>query len=188
MPGEEPGGLVIPSDIQSAVTPEEARALAGLARGKTVIELGAYHGFSTVVLASVAAEVVSIDWHMGDEHAGLGDTWDIFSASIDRYGMRDRVIVIRERFEDVLPRLAAEHAGKFDGCFLDAKHDEESVTRDLRLALPLIKPGGFCAVHDYGRNAANGHPGFAVTEVADRYGIAGVAGTLAWWFKPGEGT
>jgi hypothetical protein len=181
-----PDGLIIPGDIVSAVTAPEATALADLARGQAVLELGAYLGFSTVVLASVAAEVISVDWHLGDAHAGLGDTWDAFCANLDRYGVADRVHVIRGRFEDVLPPMAAV-VPRFGGCFLDAMHDEESVSRDTALALPLIRPGGFMAWHDYGRGDATGNPGFAVTEVADRYGVDGVAGHLAWWFKPEKG-
>ena len=185
MPAES-GGLIIPEDITSAVTPEEARALAALAAGKIVIELGAWHGYSTIVLASVAAGVISVDWHMGDVHAGLADTWEVFSGNLRRYGVSGRVQVIRDRFEAALPRLLAEADGEpfLDGAFLDAQHDEKSVSRDLGLVLPLIKPGGFISVHDYGRSAATGNDGFAVTEVADRYGVAGVAGHLAWWFKP----
>ena len=179
-----PGDLIIPG-IPSAVTPAEAAALADLARGKTVLELGAHYGFSTVVLASVASWVTSVDWHMGDAHAGPGDTWPTFMANLTRYAMTGRVAVVRERFENTLPVMAA--AGlRFGGCFLDAMHDLESVTRDTELALPLIEPGGWLAWHDYGRSEATGNPGFAVTEVADKYGVAGVTGCLAWWFKPAE--
>jgi hypothetical protein len=181
------GDPVIP-DITSAVTQEEARALADLARGTVVIELGAWHGYSTVVLASVADYVVSVDWHMGDMHAGVQDTWDIFCANLRRYDVADRVQVIRERFDTALPRLLEQAGMPFaDGCFLDAQHDEESVTRDLALVLPLIKPGGFVAFHDYGRGAETGNDGFAVTPVADKFGVAGVTGCLAWGFKPEEG-
>jgi predicted O-methyltransferase YrrM len=182
-----PDDMILP-DIASAVTREEAAALADLARGKTVLELGAHLGFSTVVLASVAAEVISVDWHLGDAHAGLGDTWAAFCSNLDRYGVADRVTVIHGRFEDVLPSWAASPGGvRVDGCFLDGMHDEESVTRDTALALPLIRPGGFMSWHDYGRGTATGNPGFAVTEVADRYGVTGVTGHLAWWLKPEEG-
>lgn len=177
-----PGDLIIPA-IPSAVTAAEAVALADLARGKTVLELGAHHGFSTVVLASVAAQVTSVDWHLGDPHAGLGDTWASFTASLARYGVAGKVVIVRQRFEQALPDMAAAGA-RFGGCFLDGMHDEESVTRDTALALPLIEPGGFMCWHDYGRGAHNGYGGFAVTEVADRYGVTGVAGCLAWWFTP----
>ena len=51
--------------------------------------------------------------------------------------------------------------------------------------LPLIRPGGWVAFHDYGRSEATGHPGFGVTQVADAFGVAGVAGHLAWGYIPG---
>lgn len=174
--------MILPA-IASAVTANEAQALADLAAGKTVLELGAWYGFSTVVLASVAERVTSVDWHYGDDHAGLVDTWEIFTFNLERYGVQDRVEAVRERFEDALPAMA-EQGRTFGGCFLDAHHSEESVTRDIGLAVPLIRPGGFLAFHDYGRGPLTGHPGFGVTEAADRFGITGRTGFLGWGFVP----
>ena len=172
--------LILPA-ISSAVTANESQALADLARGKVVLELGAWFGYSTIVLASVAERVTSVDWHMGDDHAGITDTWEIFCFNIQRYGVANRIEAIRERFEDALPPLA-EQGRKFDGMFLDAHHAEESVDRDLGLALPLMKPGAFVAFHDYGRGPHNGYPGFGVTEAADRFCISGRTGFLGWGF------
>lgn len=173
--------LVLP-DIPTAVTEEEARALAALAAGRTVLELGAYHGFSTIVLASVAERVWSVDWHHGDEHAGQADTWDAYTANLDRYEVSN-VEVCRGRFEDEVPRLAAVGV-RVDGAFIDGQHDGVSVARDLALALTLVRPGGFVAFHDYGRGPATGHPGFAITDVADKFGVVGVVGYLAWGTVP----
>ena len=176
--------ITVPGDIPTAVTREEAARLATLATGKDVLELGAWYGFSTVILAQAARRVVSVDWHQGDEHAGEGDTWDAYRANLARFGVTGKVDARRGRFADVLPALAKQGA-LFDGCFIDAQHDTASVEADLALALPLIRPGGFVAFHDYGRGEATGHPGFGVTEAADRFGVAGVAGHLAWGFRPG---
>lgn len=176
--------IIFPYDVSSAVTPAEATALAALCRDKYVLELGAYHGYSTVVIASVADHVVSVDWHQGDDMAGRGDTWDIFWNTIHRYGVADRVTPVKERFEDALPRMRHDPP-IFDGVFLDAHHSEESVRADLSFTLPLIRPGGFIAYHDYGRCAATGHPGFGVTEAADDVtGVQGQVGHLAWGFLP----
>ena len=184
MPEEIARELIIPYDVTSAVTPAEAAALAALCRDKTVLELGAYHGYSTVVIASVAGKVVSVDWHQGDDMAGRGDTWDVFCNTVSRYGVASRVEAVKERFETALPRLLRE-GEQFDGCFLDAHHSEESVRADLDLALPLVRAGGFIAYHDYGRGAATGHPGFGVTEAADDVtGITGRVGFLGWGFLP----
>ena len=185
--------ITVPDDIPSAITGEEAARLASLASGGDVLELGAQYGFSTVILAQAARRVTSVDWHQGDASieavsgAECADTWEPYRANLARYGVASKVDARRGRFEDVLPALA--RAGVlFDGVFIDAQHDAASVQRDLDLALPLIRPGGWVAFHDYGRSEATGHPGFGVTEVADRFGIAGTAGHLAWGRVPGPVT
>jgi hypothetical protein len=40
------------------------------------------------------------------------------------------------------------------------------------------------AFHDYGRDESTGNPGFAITPVADEFGVAGVVGHLAWGTVP----
>ncbi len=183
MTEQQARNLILPFDVTSAVTPDEAMALANLARGKTVLELGAHYGFSTIVLASVAEKVYSVDWHQGDPHAGEGDSWDAFSFNLTRYGVVDRVVICKGRFEDEVPKLAAESVA-CDGAFIDGMHDEASVTRDLALALQVVRPGGFIAFHDYGRGPETGHPDFRITQVADKFGVDGVTGCLAWGTVP----
>lgn len=176
--------LIIPPTVTTAVTGPEAEELGRLARGKTVLELGAYHGFSTVVLASVADKVYSVDWHQGDDHAGVGDSWGTFMATLAAYpDAASRVLVCRGRFEDEVPRL--QMAGvRVDGAFLDGMHDEPSVRRDLVLALTLVRPGGWIAAHDYGRGDHNGFAGFRVTEVMDRFGVDHSVGFLGVGYVP----
>lgn len=182
MPGTTDRDVIVPSDILTAVSREESLALADLARGKTVLEMGAFYGHSTVVLASVADLVVSVDWHQGDSHAGDYRTEDEYRRNLTRYGVANRVLAVTARFEDVLPKLGKS---QFDGLFLDAHHTAESVSADLDLALPLLERGAFVAFHDYGRGPATGHPDFDVTSVADkRVGITGQAGHLGWGFLP----
>src|SRR5215831_6278853 len=160
--------ITIPDDIPTAVTGEEAAKLASLASGGDVLELGAQWGFSTVILAQAARRVTSVDWHQGDAsivavsgEEDCPDTWEPYLANLIRYGVRSKVDAMRGRFADVLPNLARRGA-LFDGVFLDAQHDTASVEADLALALPLVRPGGWVAFHDYGRSDANGFPGFGV--------------------------
>lgn len=181
MPGEI--DHIIWPEIPSAVTVPESLALAELAVGKNVLECGAHYGYSTVLLASVAEHLTSVDWHRGDDHAGHCDSLGIYTGNLARYAVTEKVTTVVGRFEDELPKMIKEGL-QFDGAFLDGMHDEASVSRDLILILQLVKPGGFVAFHDYGRNASNGHPGFAVTEVADTFGIDGTAGFLGWGFTP----
>ncbi len=175
--------VIFPEGIQSAVTPAEAAELARIATGCTVLELGAFYGYSTVVMASVAELVYSIDWHMGDDHAGSYETWDGYRANLLGYKVADRVVTIRGRFEEEVP-LLAQRGVTVDGAFLDGHHSEESVTRDLGLALSVVRPGGWVAFHDYGRCEETGHPGFRITPVADTFGVTDVVGTLAWGLVP----
>lgn len=181
--------ITVPDDVPSAVTAEEAARLATLASGGDVLELGAQYGFSTIILAQAARRVTSVDWHQGDASiaamgGGPADTWEAYRANLARYGVAGKVDARRGRFSEVLPALAKAGA-LFDGVFLDAQHDSAAVQADLELALPLVRPGGWVAFHDYGRSGETGHPGFGVTEVADRFGVAGVTGHLAWGFTAG---
>lgn len=158
--------MIIPNDIPTALSRAEAIKLAMLARGNTVLELGAHHGFSTVVLASSARRVSTVDWFEGDVHAGLGNTYDSFMNNIRRYQVEPIVSILPHRFEDILPVLAERHpVPVFDGCFIDGQHDEESVRRDLELVKPLVRWGGWIAFHDYGRTGCD----FGVTQVADEW-------------------
>lgn len=181
MPGTANREIVFPA-IATAVTAAEAAELGVLAAGKTVLELGSFFGFSTIVMASVADMVYSVDWHQGDEHAGQYDTWNDFRANLQGYGVKDRVHAVKGRFEEEVPKLY-EQGVRVDGAFLDGQHDAVSVRRDLDLALTLVKPGGWVAFHDYGRSGENGHPGFEVTQVADEFGVTTIVGCLAWGIR-----
>jgi len=114
------------------LSPEEAGELQRLAAGKTVLELGAWKGRSTVVLAQVARYVVSVDRHQGldvpADHPQFG------SDSLPDYleaarGLTNVAIVVAD-FPVFLPLLAVV----FDIVFVDGNHDADSVERDALLA------------------------------------------------------
>jgi predicted O-methyltransferase YrrM len=142
------------------LTGEEAGALAELARGKVVLELGAWLGRSTVALAKVAELVVSVDHHRGSaEHQPGGvcfdptlvtpagvDTLPRFLSNLRLCGVpREKVVVVVARIEDVAPLLRDD---AFDVVFVDADHATEAVVRDGMLAFRVVKPGGAVAFHD----------------------------------------
>jgi predicted O-methyltransferase YrrM len=133
--------------IDSSVTAEEAHALAGLANGRTVLEVGSWRGFSTVTMAQTAVRVHAVDWHQGDDHAGRDESLSHLIANLDEYGVRDRVVVHVGRADAVLPMFRPE---SFDFAFHDAFHETEAVAADAALILPLLRPGGVLAFHDYG--------------------------------------
>lgn len=154
-------GYIFASDIPSAVSDAQCKRLGQLAQGKVVLELGAQYGRSTIALASTALRVHSVDWHLGDAHAGMLDSLPTFIANISRYGLRQNIITHVGRNESVLPALAS---GTFELVFIDSFHEKEAVTRDISLVLRLLKRPAVVAFHDYGQAAFPG-----VTEAVDAF-------------------
>jgi predicted O-methyltransferase YrrM len=122
----------------------EAAYLAKIAKRKTVLELGAWLGRSTVVLASTAKHVVSVDWHKGDEDAGFGDTLPGYWDTVRNL---DAVTMVVGRFEFVVPLFAPV----FELAFVDGSHAADAVERDARLALSVTR--GTVVFHDYDQPA-----------------------------------
>lgn len=122
----------------------EATRLAELARGKRVLELGAFKGRSTVAMAVTAEVVVSVDWHQGDIHTKtkMQSSLSEYTENIKPY---PNIVPLVGRFEDIVPTLIAN---QFDMVFVDGQHDRESVQRDFMFAL-LFSPK-VIAVHDWG--------------------------------------
>lgn len=135
-------------DIPTALTPSETRLLQILARGVVVAEAGALLGYSTVALAHVAQQVVSIDPHNGYPHHAPRPTYEPFLNNLRRHGVLDRVRAVRGDARRELPRLEAA------GVFLDLTGEAE-LTRACITAAE--KTGArWIAVHDYARGGCAG--------------------------------
>lgn len=164
-------GLHFPA---TAMQELEALALERHARGKVVLELGAEYGFSTILMGRVAEKVVSVDWHRGYTRADIGGQQDtLLQYMYNIKEVRDRVVPIVGRFEDVLPHLAP---ATFDVVFQDGGHEWESTYFAFSQAMRLVKPGGLLITHDYD------HPLCAERAVCDALGLRPripVVGTLA---------
>ncbi len=151
----------------------EADELRALARGKVVLELGAWLGRSTQALASSARQVVSVDGHLGDAHTGAADTLDGFLTNVRSF---PNVAAVVGRFEDVVPLLAPV----FDLVFVDGQHDFASVTRDVALAACVCC--GTLALHDWDRfdvTAAATGAGLRPDRVIDSLAVCQVSGPAA---------
>ena len=109
------------------LTPAEADYLRVLAERQYVLELGAWKGRSTAVLAETAKYVVSIDRHQG-----------IKDGIHDEDSLPDYLANIRD-LPNVAIVIADWHACDFfidsyDLVYVDGDHDADSVERDVRLA------------------------------------------------------
>lgn len=143
---------IIPSDIPTYTEPKQGALLQRLSVNKTVLEVGAYYGFTTVCMAKTAKMVYSIDNHRGDIHLGRTDTLQSFLGYLQRYKVLNKVAIMIGESTDILPQLEIE---MFDLAFIDATHTYEACKKDIELTIPLIKLGnnfqdrGKIAFHDY---------------------------------------
>lgn len=132
-------------DIPTALSDEEAAVLIQLASGKRVLEIGSLPGFSTIVLANVAEIVHSVDPHEGYPEIAPKSTLVPFLENLQRYGVRDKVVVHVDTAARVLP---AFRRGYFDFAFVDAMGTYE-VTKQCILDA-YLHTDGYLLVHDYG--------------------------------------
>lgn len=137
---------MIPTEIPALCSPAQGAMLQKYAMNKTVLEVGAYFGFSTVCMAQFANMVYSLDTHTGDVHLSKTNTFQYYMGYLQRYRVLDKVAILIGLSTDILPRLPKD---TFDMAFIDATHTYEAVKKDIELTIPLVKSGGLISFHDY---------------------------------------
>lgn len=133
-------GFRFPADVEGWLSPAEGAALADLAIGKRVLEIGSFCGRSTICLAQTARSVVSYDPH--DARDTLLEpryTFTEFRANLIRYGVAGKV----------LSAATFPEQGPFEFIFIDGAHDADAVRADVNRAKSILAPGGLLAFHDY---------------------------------------
>jgi hypothetical protein len=160
-----------PREIPGWLTVPESKALAELAEGKRVLEIGSYCGLSTVCMGRTAEHVTACDYFDGRGTPEPCNTWDTFQSSIQRYGLQDKVTAIHP---DEL-----SGTGPFDLVFIDAAHDYESVAADAAKALPLLADGGLMMFHDYSHPMHDGIKQVVDELIRDGGELVSVTDTLA---------
>jgi hypothetical protein len=129
-PGYQP-----PEEVPGWLTHAEGGLLWEVANGRHVLELGTAGGRATVCLAQQAASVLSLDTAEQTEAA----EW------VRRYGVADKVTFAAGNVGVICDGLRQT----FDLILIDLEHDAKSVTADIERALPLLRPDGLLAFHDY---------------------------------------
>lgn len=149
-----------PHDIEGWLHPCEGNALAALAAGNRVVEIGSFCGLSTICMARTAEHVTAVDYFDGRGTPCPGDTLPAFKANIERYGVADKVEICHADSEIPMP--------EYDFAFIDGAHDYDSVANDIKRVLAVLKPDGLIAFHDYKHPY---HPG--IEEAVDELLIDG---------------
>jgi predicted O-methyltransferase YrrM len=132
------------------VAPNQGKLLAILAQSigaRSILEIGALAGYSTIWLARALAPGGSLITLEADpRHA------EIARANLAHAGLTDSVQVRLGRALDTLPQLAAEGRGPFDLVFIDA--DKVNNADYFAWALKLTRRGSLIVVDNVVRNGA----------------------------------
>ena len=126
------------------------------------LEIGSWKGRSACFIAveiynsAKDIKLFCVDtWKGSDEHTDLAEIkndelYDIFTKNIEP--VKNIIIPIRKSSLDAVVDFPDEY---FDFIFIDASHDYDNVSKDIRAWFPKLKKNGFFAGHDY-RNGWSG--------------------------------
>lgn len=134
------------------------RQAAGAAR---IIEVGAWLGRSTKVLAKATPGTVwAVDHWKGtpadpDQHALYAETLatrnpaEEFRRNLRKEIAAMKVIPVQLPSVEAAEVIRDRWGSAFDFVFIDADHSYEGCRADIAAYLPLLRPGGLIAGHDY---------------------------------------
>lgn len=184
---------LLPFDAMGHINPiGDIRALKELAESlplpAVAVEVGAWAGSTTMMLADVGYRVFAVDHWEGSPDSALG-RWaqdigpeKVFMTFCRNMGPR--------LFSTIFPlkgssRLWADAwvawGPQIDLLYIDACHEYESVLEDITLWSPLVRDRGIIAGHDFG----DGFPG--VKRAVHETGPYDLVGECTWWrWKTGE--
>jgi len=115
-----------------------------------IVEIGSWHGRSTIWLAAGAqagrgAHVVAIDPHVGTHLRTAGETTErVLRMNLERAGVADQARILVRTSE----QAAAEWSGPVSLLWIDGDHEYESARRDYLLWEPHLMPDAVVALHD----------------------------------------
>lgn len=143
-------------DIDGWLTHAEGAELQRLATGRDVLEIGAWHGRSTVAMALTARCVFSVDHFRGDGYTTGAPALATFISNLSRHEVDGAVCILPGDQQDTLPRLQ----GDFGPVFYDGDHSGQSTSFALQWAIenasrPVIAIHDYCDAYEHYRDAKN---------------------------------
>lgn len=136
------------SNVKGWITYHERLYLIKNVKDKTVLEIGTFFGLSTLLMATTAKKVVTIDCFDGQDSTTSWSNDDTLLAShknIKKYQPNGKVIQIVGKIQDVVSYL---DLSLFDVVFYDAEHTYESTLFGIN-ALSGVRPDCTWIFHDY---------------------------------------
>lgn len=142
------------SDVDGWLGPLEGRLLYRLAAeadpSGAIVEIGSWHGRSTIWLGAGAAagrgaRVFAVDPHAGTHLRSEDESTEhILRANLARAGLANRVEVVVATSSEA----AARWADPVSLLWIDGDHTYASARRDFELWEPFLMPGSVVAIHD----------------------------------------
>ena len=142
------------ASVEGWLGPLEGRLLYRLGHDAdpagAIVEIGSWHGKSTIWLAAGAkagrgARVVAIDPHRDTNlHTGGESTEPILRENLAAAGVDDQVDVVVATSEEA----ERDWTGPVTLLWIDGDHSYESASSDFRLWAPHVVDGGRIALHD----------------------------------------
>ncbi|MEM8709135.1 MAG: class I SAM-dependent methyltransferase [Actinomycetota bacterium] len=148
------------ADVEGWMTDDQARRLhdraAELGAGTRIVEIGSFRGRSMIVLASTAADGVSItaiDPHMGSDRGPQeieadqvrgDDDYELFHANLTAAGVDDRVTHVRKLSDAALDDVD----GEIDLLYIDGAHRFAPARADIVQWGDRVSGGGTMLIHD----------------------------------------
>jgi predicted O-methyltransferase YrrM len=143
--------------IEGYLTPEQEVFLhdmvASLPHEAAILEIGGYRGRSTAAMAFACVgtkkRIFTVDTFFGnDGPMGRSDTFlDVWRGNLARYDL-DRYVTPLPGFAHEVLVDGRHQLPCFDFAFIDGSHEFADVLRDFTLVYPMIKDGGWIALHD----------------------------------------
>lgn len=106
-----------------------------------IIEVGTHAGKSLMAIADLG-RIICVDTWADNE------IYELFIANLVKHNLLGKVTLLRMPSLDAA-RILSNAGVKADLIFIDASHDEQSVTLDIAAWTPIVRPGGIICGHDY---------------------------------------
>ena len=130
-----------------------------------LLELGCNDCVSTRLFCHYAGDVTGVDRHTSDQVKIVKNEFPTFE-------------FVNTSFEMYLSACNL----KFDLVYIDGDHMYDSVVRDIRNSLKVVKPGGIISGHDYYTTVNSGVPK-AVSDMLGKYGEPEIFNDSSWVIK-----
>ena len=158
---------------------EEKSLLEKVFKGRRVIEIGGYKGYSTNIIGAVAKNVLSVDTFQSDNIPGMHQGESTFMEYLKN--KPDNADYIKGNSQDIHTQALVPFDA-YDALFIDGDHSYRGAWLDLCNYTPFLKQGErVIAMHDFGNPQFTGVMAAAMNffnRLPDEH-----VGGLAVWYR-----